>query len=64
MKKICECGKEIDASLPYSVNSITRYDDKGNVLIAICPHGVILEDNRKPTVDDLITGNLEHFRLV
>ena len=64
MQITCACGKLIDASLPYSVNKIVRYDDKGKVLVSICPHGVIIEDNRHPTVDDLIAGNLEHFRLV
>ena len=65
MTKItCACGKVLDGTVAYTINEIVRYDKDGNVLVAICPHGVITEDNRHPTVDDLIEGNLEHLTII
>ncbi|MBC8461470.1 MAG: hypothetical protein H8D67_26140 [Deltaproteobacteria bacterium] len=44
---ICPCGKPIEttATDPFFM---TQYDWKGNIVYAVCRHGIVVVDNRPP----------------
>jgi len=57
MKKICECGKEIDKK-DIGSSVIIQYDNNGKLVLHICPHNVVLLDERDINMKDFLDGSL------
>ena len=54
MKRICDCGKVIKKGQ----RIITYHNQKGKLDFHICPHNVVLKDERKITMKNFLSGSL------
>ena len=50
----CPCGKEIDSSAGYGYQTCT-YNDKGEIIYAVCMHGIVcIYNSRIPNMIEVL----------